>query len=402
MEQQQYHQLVKNECSSYKLIIPDEVEAKIRYLCSKINNIEWSGVLFYEYENAFKENFIITCKDLVLMDVGQAATTSFEINADVIAYATDNDLLDCQMGLVHSHHSMTAYFSSTDHTTLQKEGSIRNIFLSLIVNNAGQYVAAITRKIESCKEIAENKTYRGFNDSNEKENLTYSLVKTYVEYFDLKIEKSSYNTIDARIKELREQKKINISSPLTNNSSLFSLPPSPSQLKTKNNSLTPITYSDEKKPFYWSEYDKKEPTFWDLDNKAEKIAAEIDKPKKEIKEVSTEEIDVAIKATAVQIITSSILLSDIKDINKAVSSMNNLYSKRFPKWDDFERWSESYIDFLLLTDGFEFEEDHQNFIEGLYEYLSDIAEGNSNKYLQRFIEEIGFYLQDSTVNYGIG
>ena len=36
------------------------------------------------------------------------------------------------------------FFSGTDLNTLQEEGSDMNNFLSLIVNNAGQYTAAIT------------------------------------------------------------------------------------------------------------------------------------------------------------------------------------------------------------------------------------------------------------------
>ena len=50
MEQSQKKEklnLIKN-ASTFKLIIPQEVEAKIRYLCSRVHDVEWSGTLFYK------------------------------------------------------------------------------------------------------------------------------------------------------------------------------------------------------------------------------------------------------------------------------------------------------------------------------------------------------------------
>lgn len=133
--------------SSYKLIIPQHVEGKIRTLLREVHNIEWSGVLFYTYSGSFEtKDLVLICQDLVPMNIGSTGYTEFDVNEDIITYMTMHDLLDCQMGLIHSHHSMNTFFSDTDARTLYEEGNDRINFLSLIVNNAGEYNARITEK----------------------------------------------------------------------------------------------------------------------------------------------------------------------------------------------------------------------------------------------------------------
>lgn len=89
--------------TSYKMIIPKEVENKIRYLCSKVHDVEWSGTLFYNYSGTFEGgDLTITCKDLFLMDIGNSVYTEFDMSPDVVSYMAQNqELLDCQMGLIH-------------------------------------------------------------------------------------------------------------------------------------------------------------------------------------------------------------------------------------------------------------------------------------------------------------
>ena len=133
------------------------MEAKIRHLCSKVFNTEWSGNLFYKMTGTFADNNIeITCVDILPMDIGSSAYTEFEMSPEVATYMVENpELLDCKMGLIHSHQSFGTFFSGTDTATLQSEGKHRNHFLSLIINNAGVYTAAITRKKIVKKDIVE-------------------------------------------------------------------------------------------------------------------------------------------------------------------------------------------------------------------------------------------------------
>ena len=46
MTNKQMLQLIKGS-STFKLIVPESVEEKIRYLLHKFPSTEWSGILFY-------------------------------------------------------------------------------------------------------------------------------------------------------------------------------------------------------------------------------------------------------------------------------------------------------------------------------------------------------------------
>ena len=152
--------------AKYKMFIPKEVENKIRLLLENIRNIEWSGVLFYDVKGSFEDNSLkVVCKDILPMDIGNATYTEWDMNADVISYIVDHpELVGSYQGLVHSHHIMTTFFSSTDTNTLKEEGSDVNHFVSLIVNNAGTYNAAITRKVDIKNDIYSVYTYKSFGD----------------------------------------------------------------------------------------------------------------------------------------------------------------------------------------------------------------------------------------------
>ena len=107
MEEKKLPQIIKMS-ATFKMVIPAEVERKIRYLLRKFPSTEWSGVLFYTHEGSFENNdIIITCKDIFPMDLGSSTYTDFNMNEDVAAYTADNiELFDCELGLCHSHHSM--------------------------------------------------------------------------------------------------------------------------------------------------------------------------------------------------------------------------------------------------------------------------------------------------------
>ena len=78
----------------------------IRHLCGRIPDREWSGVLFYTVTGTFEEGLTVQCKDICLMDVGSATYTEFDTSPDIAGYMVENDLLDCYLGLVHSHNNM--------------------------------------------------------------------------------------------------------------------------------------------------------------------------------------------------------------------------------------------------------------------------------------------------------
>ena len=101
--------LAKNS-ASFDLHIPEYVETKIRHLCSKIHDVEWSGVLFYKTEGEFaEEGFNITCVDILPMDIGNSTFTNFNDTPDIINYRIEHPELSNEHiyeGLIHSHNNM--------------------------------------------------------------------------------------------------------------------------------------------------------------------------------------------------------------------------------------------------------------------------------------------------------
>ena len=133
------------------------------------------------------------------------------------------------------------FFSGTDLGTLQEEGSDMNNFLSLIVNNAGQYTAAITRKVKHIPHVTETLEYEFFGDGTI--NLgtdEYDAVESYeIEYFFLDIEKPTvnigYTDLFDRINEISNSKVINIASKKENTNNNFNL---------KSNLIIPSTVQE--------------------------------------------------------------------------------------------------------------------------------------------------------------
>ena len=219
---------------TFNIDIPENVEKTIRLLCNEVHTIEWSGVLFYTVEGSFDDGSLkIKCLDILVMDIGVSTYTEFNDNPDVVSYRIDHpELLQPNVyeGLIHSHNNMASFFSGTDTDTLREEGSNCNHFLSLIVNNAGQYVARITRKLHTKVTIkahvntVESTSYNTYGNAlitlkeNEpkEEDIIQEKEEDIVEWYDLKINKPEVEDSDKelrdRISELREKKSKNVSS----------------------------------------------------------------------------------------------------------------------------------------------------------------------------------------------
>lgn len=344
----------KSGTYNYKLIIPAEVERKIRFACQKVWNTEWSGTLFFTHEGSFENNdLVIRCVDIYIMDIGTQSYTEFDMNPDVIAYMCENpELLDCQMGLIHSHNNMSTFFSKTDTATLKEEGMDRNNFVSLIVNNAGTYIAAITRRVKS-KQVKESVSYGFFGDGEKHDTKEYVSSVDEIEWFYLKIEKEdgnySFPDMAARLEEIKQAKA--------------------ERAEKAKKAQTPV-YQGGYKPVIANSYGTKA-------GPANLVKEEADKPKvvqptlfDNADDLPFEEgygipygyvsLDkVTLKSLVLQLITGSIIISnDSKiDITKWVKSMPALYEKRFGKgkagMDNFKIWAETYTEYLTwyITDG---------------------------------------------------
>lgn len=105
--------IVKRQ-STFNIIIPQEVENKIRFLCKNFWDVEWSGILFYKVEGSFEDGSLsIRCVDLLQMDIGTSTYTEFNLSPDISSHMVSHpELLEegVYQGLIHSHNNMAKQF----------------------------------------------------------------------------------------------------------------------------------------------------------------------------------------------------------------------------------------------------------------------------------------------------
>lgn len=323
-----------------------EVEQKIRHLCSKVPNVEWSGVLFYTHEGSFeKGDLTLTCRDIYVMDIGSSSYTEFDMSPEVISYMAEHpELLDMQLALIHSHNQMSCFFSGTDTSTLKEEGRDRNHFLSLIVNNAGSYEAAITRKIKSVNTIQEVYEYHSFNDEVITGTDEHTEEKEVIEYYMLDITKEgsnvSFKDIDDRLEEIRKRKA---SRPKAANNNAYkplgrTIPEVFERFPSPRKGVMGSLFEDELElptvPLYPA----------DMESEPIRVMKEYD-GKVNLNDVNN---------VLVQLITGSIVLRDYDsfDIDKWVGEMPKVFGKRFGFHEqglkEYEGWVDGFCEFLIL------------------------------------------------------
>lgn len=391
---------------NYKLIIPAEVEKKIRFACQKVWNTEWSGTLFFTHEGSFEnDDLVIRCVDIYIMDIGTQAYTEFDMNPDVIAYMCENpELLDCQMGLIHSHNNMSTFFSGTDTATLKEEGRDRNNFVSLIVNNAGTYTAAITRRIKS-KQVKESVSFEFFGDGEKHDTKEYTSNADEIEWFYLKIEKEgehySFPDMASRLEEIKKRKDAKRrerekAEGFNGIAGGYSNP-------YKGTAYNPQAYKPavgpanlnkgkiEQKPVQKTLFEQENELPFEEPNGSPIPYGEIF--------VKAEIIESLVK----QLVTCSIILPNESkvDIDKWAKSMPMLYEKRFGKGEEgmkrFQNWADTYTEFLtwniededLKAMRYDETEIQSICAHDLIEALTQLPE---NDYIKVYIDELEKYL----------
>jgi len=157
LDSNRYNKLTKiNITERPNVHITQELLSKIWYLCHRINEVEWSGVLFYKTEGSISDisNLKFTCTDFYLMDKGTGAYTEYESDDSVLSFKIKNKYLPptYKAGKLHSHNSMKVFHSTTDLEDLYEYSEGEMYYLSLIVNNKGEFDCKIawwgSRKIE--------------------------------------------------------------------------------------------------------------------------------------------------------------------------------------------------------------------------------------------------------------
>ena len=145
-----------------KIVITKDFQNQIDLLHRLVGNIEWSGVMFYTTNGIFSEkDCIITPKHIFPMDVGSSANTDFEYNEILLdAYDIFPDAENCREGIIHTHHTMGAFFSATDMTELQDNAKNYDWYLSLVVDFKQEYKAKVAIQPTSMKAIVDRPSGR--------------------------------------------------------------------------------------------------------------------------------------------------------------------------------------------------------------------------------------------------
>lgn len=387
--------LIKN-ASTFKLIIPQEVEAKIRHLCNRVHEVEWSGTLFYKVEGSLSDNSLVaTCVDVFVMDIGTGTYTEYNEAPDVVSYMCEHpELLEDGIfeGLIHSHNNMATFFSGTDTNTLIEEGANANHFLSLIVNNAGKYTAGITRKVVGDIEAKAHITYTkniyydsfGNNRVVLEDNIISEADKEetkvveYIEWFEAEIDKAevsnNFDDIDARLSEIKANKvKRGTTGIYKGNSYSSNISKAPyNSYSTKFDTVNDKVANSYTVPTPIKNRITGSESLGNKENREPKQLNLFENVNKDTEE-DTEEISLCMQehfdedllnTIATQLLTGSIII-DPKNIEleKWVETMDEVYERKFGplgfdgksnyditcNLERLESWIESFVEFLVYT-----------------------------------------------------
>jgi hypothetical protein len=131
-----------------KLNIPKISTDKIYYYLKTFPDNEWSGPAWYKYtknKNGFPANWTLVHFEPI--HLGGSAETEYsgsDLNKAVLTtIAKYPEFKKYYIGLIHSHHSMKAYFSNTDQSQLI-ENANNSGYPSLVVSSASPYAFAIS------------------------------------------------------------------------------------------------------------------------------------------------------------------------------------------------------------------------------------------------------------------
>lgn len=341
----------------FKIVIPAEVEKKIRFLCKNIWDVEWSGVLFYKVEGAFEDKSLtIRCVDLFQMDIGTSAYTEFNVSPDMATYMVDHpELLEegIYQGLIHSHNNMATFFSGTDTATLSAEGNDMAHFVSLIVNNAGKYTAGVTRKYKCVQTVSEKYTYPTWNGEVREGVETFDIEEEKLEWFNLDIvfEDATDNfetEMMERLKEIKESKKKAITPVYKGGYP---------QYGNYEKNIAPTKEVGSTFPMDKDKYYEEEGRGWYKANEAKQLPVKqgelpFDQPEEENLDIPYGVVTVdedIVQSIVRQLVTSSIIISNESavDVKKWANSMESLYRRRFGSVKEFEYFASNYVDYLI-------------------------------------------------------
>ena len=285
---------------------------------------------------------------------------------------------------------MSCFFSGTDTGTLQDEGNERNCFVSLIVNNAGNYCAAITRKMKTETEVVTKSlgtSYEFFGegkvetDEDPMSESTRIVDKEVIQYCMLDIEKEEAPNplawLDTRFEEIQKKKET-----VTSTGKAGWL----GELTKKPDKFKKWLSSDADKVGPNTPWDE-ELTLWDKDIMKEMEVGYVPDPDK-------------IHDMVVKLVLCSLIVDTKKvDLKQwIVRHMKNKYEQLFIQDLSFELWCDFAIEYLFneYSDAAAPTEFYQD-TDALHAYLAEamideLGKYPSNDYIESYINLLNGHL----------
>lgn len=112
---------------------------KVNFFLNKFPSTEWSGPAWYKphYKKGEKYPVGFTLVHFHPVDLGHATATTIEAEdtAKILqkTWKKYPETEKCMMGIIHSHHTMGAYFSGTDINCLEDNAPEKNFYCSTVV-----------------------------------------------------------------------------------------------------------------------------------------------------------------------------------------------------------------------------------------------------------------------------
>ena len=152
-------------------VIGKDLAQDILYCLSKRPNLEWSGLLFWkineEADLEDPETIEIEVEHMHLQDLGSGTYTDFSNDGGELIDLYDGkpELMEMRCGLIHSHHTMKAFFSGTDTEELHEKAE-NGLYFSLIVNNHMEPVAKLCWMTTAEEEVKKTQTHNAWEFGN--------------------------------------------------------------------------------------------------------------------------------------------------------------------------------------------------------------------------------------------
>lgn len=188
--------------------LSSKIQEQIKYLCTKISLVEWSGIIFYTIEGDIEnpEELVILPQEILPLDKGTSGFTKYEFGLPVINFMEKHGAMekDWLIGHIHSHNNMAVFFSGTDQDELRDNAPNHRFYFSIIVNNRGDIEAKVAVHSSTVVEN-ENIEYSAVNAKGDKYTITnekLELPKELLYTYDCNIEREANTEITEDFKDL--------------------------------------------------------------------------------------------------------------------------------------------------------------------------------------------------------